>query len=171
MRPVIHAPTTRAALLCACLGLTTAAQASQDFTLPIGTCTPANAITLQSDLRLTNGAVRKPGRNPPGSAYFCGLPIDDLTAKPSWNRFELQYIDRNSAGDGHVTARLMRRTISSGATTTLAVASSVPSATLRTVHVDIAKTMDTSIYAYFVIVTLTSPSQPVDAYTVRLTTR
>lgn len=171
MSRFIPAPASRAALLCAFLGLAPAAQASQDFTLPIGTCTPANAITLQSDLRLTNGAVRKPGRNPPGTAYFCDLPIDDLTARPSWNRLELQYIDRNSAGDGHVTARLMRRTISTGSTTTVALASSVPSATLNTVRIAVAKPMDTSIYAYFVIVNLTSPSQPVEAHTIRLTTR
>lgn len=162
---------SHAALLCACLGLASAAQASQDFTLPVGTCTPANAITLQSDLRLTNGAVRKPGRNPPGTAYFCDLPIDDLTARPTWNRLELQYIDSNPAGNGHVTARLMRRTISTGATSVVAIASSVPSATLKTARAAIDKPMDTSLFAYFVIVNLTSSNQPVEAHTIRLITR
>jgi hypothetical protein len=133
--------------------------------LPAGE--PADAAVR---LRLTNGAVRKAGRNPPSSLYFCDVPIDDL-AVPSYNRMELQFTDKHTTGNGHVVARLMRRNLQTGAAVEVARASSVPSASLRTAGVSLAAPMDFRTHEYYVLVSLQAPVAEVEAHTVRFVTR
>ena len=171
MSQPLLATALRAALCAASLGLAaTAAQATQNYTILIGTCQPANLLTLQFDLRLTNGAVRKAGRNPPSSLYFCDVPIDDL-ALPSYNGMELQFTDKHTTGNGHVVARLMRRNLQTGAAVEVARASSVPSATLRTAGVSLSAPMDFRSHEYYVLVSLQAPVAEVEAHTVRFVTR
>jgi hypothetical protein len=166
------APLLRRTMFAAVLAMTAgAAQASLDLALVVGTCTPRNAATLHNDLKLTNGAVRKAGRNPPSSAYFCDVPIDDFTAKPSWNVLELQFRDRNATGDGHVRARLLRKRIDTGGATEVAVAESVPSEKVTTVRVPLREPMNFDRFAYFVIVEMTTSEAAVEAHMVRLVTR
>jgi len=161
--------------LCAAATCTLAAAAAQAATLPytatLGTCTPANLPTLQYDLKLTNGAVRKAGRNPPSSLYYCDVPIDQLTATPTYTHLQLQYIDKNTTGNGHVTARLMRKHLQTGVASEVARVLSVPSASLRTVSVALPYALDLRSYDVYVIVSLTSPLAEVEAHTVRLVTR
>jgi hypothetical protein len=117
--------------------------------------------------------VRKPGRNPP-SRYFCGLPVDDLAAvptAPSWNHFEFQFVDKNTSGNAHLTARLMRKNLATGAATEVARVASTPSSSLRTARVALPAPLDFGRQAYFVIVDLTTPLAEVEVHTVRLTTR
>jgi hypothetical protein len=163
----------RAALLAATLGLAaTAAQATLDLGIVVGTCPPRTASALHYDLHLTNGAVRKAGRNPPKvSAYFCDVPVDDLTTVPGWNTLELQFSDRNPTGDGNVRARLMRKSLVSGGAKELVAVYSVPSSSVRTVSVPLPEPLDFTRFAYFVIVELTTPLEAVEAHMVRLTTR
>jgi hypothetical protein len=170
-----RATSARAALLAAGLALAAAsAQATRNFTIPIGTCSPANVATLQYDLRLTNGAVRKAGRNPPSSVYFCEVP-DDLAAAPTeaptWNRFEFQFIDKNTTGNGNLMARLMRKSLSTGAAVEVVRVSSTPSSTLRTAGVSLPAKLDVGRYKHFVIIVLKTPLAEVEAHTVRLVTR
>ena len=165
----------RSSLLASSLGLglacaATAAQAAGAFTLPVGTCAPANLVTLQADLKLTNGAVRRAGRNPPGgSRYMCDVP-DDFAATPP-NTFEFQYIDRNIEGNGNLSARLMRRTRTSGATVTWVRLDSVPSSTLKTLRAPLPGPLDTAHYFFFVIVEMSTDNAQVEAHTVGLTLR
>lgn len=173
MSPSSLVAVVRTALCATTLGVAAGASlaATLPYTAAIGTCTPANLPTLQYDLKLTNGAVRKAGRNPPSSLYFCDVPIDDL-AVPSYNRMELQFIDRNTSGSGHVIARLMRRNLQTGVATEVARASSVPSATLRTVGVALPAPMDFRFNEYYVLVSLTTTGTvAVEAHTVRFVTR
>jgi len=174
-RPSI-ATAARAGLCTAVLGLAAgAAQASLDVTAIVGGCSPANLLTLQYDLKLTNGAVRKAGRNPPSSLYFCDFPIDDLATatKPTWTHMQLQYIDRNTTGNGNLTARLMRKSFSTGAAVEIARVSSTPAATtLRTLSVALPAPLDPKSFKYFFIVSLSTPTlAEVEAHTVRLVTR
>lgn len=163
----------RTAVATAALALVaTAAQASLNITIAVGTCSPANLSSLQYDLRLTNGAVRQSGRNPP-SRYFCGVPVDDLAtaSPPSWNRFDLQYVDRNTTGNGRIVARLMRRAVGSATATEVVRVTSVASAgQFRTGSTPMAA-LDFARYAYFVIVDVNTDQEPVDAIAVRLFTR
>ena len=172
MSPLLPRPAAlRAALVAAGLALGAAtAQASLNLTIAVGTCSPGNLVSLQTDLRLTNGAVRKPGRNPP-SRYFCDVPIDDLAAKPSWNRFEFQYIDRNTTGTGNLVARLMRRANGSATASQVAKVSSVANGGTFTTGFAALPELDFALYDYFVIVDITTGRDPVDAVAVRLVTR
>jgi len=146
-----------------------AAQAAGSFTLPVGTCAPASLLTLQMDLKLTNGAVRRAGRNPPGgSRYMCDVP-DDFAAAEAPNTFQLGYIDKNTSGEGNVSARLMRRTRTTGATKMVARLDSVPSATLKMLSVTLTAPLDTVNYTYFIFVDMKALGQPVEAHTVGLT--
>jgi hypothetical protein len=174
MSPSSLAAVVRTALCATTLGVAGGASlaATLPYTAAIGTCTPANLPTLQYDLKLTNGAVRKAGRNPPSSLYFCDVPIDSLASVPTHNRMELQFIDRNTSGSGHVIARLMRRNLQTGVATEVARASSVPSATLRTVGVALPAPMDFRFNEYYVLVSLTTTGMvAVEAHTVRFVTR
>lgn len=174
MPQALTAPVTslRAALLGAALSLAAAAPslAAGNYTAVVGTCEPANLATLQYDLKLTNGAVRKAGRNPPSSLYFCDVPIDDLATAP-YNVMELRYIDRHTSGSGHIVARLMRRNIATGGTVEVARVTSVPSASLRAGTVALPAPMDFANHEYFVLVMLTAPSAQVEAHTIRFLTR
>jgi hypothetical protein len=169
--PVSRPAALRAALAAATLALgAAAAQASLNITVAVGTCPPGNLSTLQNDLRLTNGAVRQSGRNPP-SRYFCEVPIDDLAAAPSWNRFEFQYIDRNTSGSGRLIARLMRRAIGTATAAEVVRVTSVASAgQFRTGSV-VLPALDFAKFDYFVIVDIDTDQESVDAIAVRLVTR
>lgn len=149
-----------------------AAQATPNLTLAIGTCAPATLNTLQTDIRLTNGGVQKYGRNPP-SRYMCDV-IDDFTAPsgtPSWNTFEFQFVDRNTSGSAHMTARLMARPISSTGVREVARVASTLSPGLRSSSVALAAPLNFVLYDYFVIVDMTTELASVDAIAVRLLTR
>lgn len=147
------------------------AGAVPNLTVPIGTCAPANLVSLQFDLRLTSGAVRRAGRNPPGGAtrYLCDVPDDFSAAPPTWNRFEFQYIDRNLTGNGHAVARLMRRPNTSGSGIEVARLTSVPSTTLRTLAATLPALPARN--DYYVIVDLVTTNPSVDAFAFRLLTR
>jgi hypothetical protein len=168
------AAVVRTVLCATTLGLAagTSLAATLPYTATIGTCTPANLLTLQYDLKLTNGAVRKAGRNPPSSVYFCDVPIDGVTRLPTYTHMELKFIDKNTTGNGHVIARLMRKNLQTGVATEVARASSVPSATLRTASVALPTPMDLSANDFYVLVSLsTTGLVVVEAHTVRFVTR
>ena len=172
IQPIRAATAARVALVVAGSALAAAAQATPNLTIAVGTCSPATLSTLQTDLRLSNGGVQKPGRNPP-SRYLCDV-IDDFTAAagaPSWNTFQFQFVDRNPSGSGHMTARLMARPIASEGVRELARVSSTPSPSLRSTSVALAAPLNFATYDYFVIVELTTTLLPVDAIAVRLLTR
>lgn len=146
------------------------AHASNDLTIVMGTCSPGSAAALEQDLKLTNGAVRKSGRNPP-VLYFCPVIPDDLTTKPSWNRLELQYGDLNAATTGNITARLMRKSLVNGAAVAIATAQSQSPTAFATAQAPLAAPMDHARYAYYVIVEMKTATKLLDAHTVRLVTR
>jgi len=163
----------RVALIAAGSALAAAtAQATPNLTIAIGTCPAATLNTLQTDIRLTNGGVQKPGRNPP-SRYLCDV-IDDFAAPsgaPSWNTFQFQFVDRNTSGSRHMTARLMARAISSNRAREIARVTSTLSPTLRSNSVALTAPLNFASYDYYVIVDLTTTLAPVDAVAVRLLTR
>jgi hypothetical protein len=161
----------RSTLFAGLLGLAlTAAHAQRSLTIVVGTCPPSTAAALHGDLKLTNGSVVKPGRNPP-SMYFCGVPAGDFAAAPTWNTLELQFRDRNKQGIGNVRARLMRKSLGKGSAREVAVVESVPSIGVQTVSTALPGALDFTRFAYYFIVELETPQKPVEAHLVRLTTR
>lgn len=176
MSPTPRPRRLRAALTATALcAAAAAAQASLDFTLVVGggDCTPASASRAQDGLFLTNGAVRKEGRNTPPARYVCGVPIDDLSAIQSHNELQLTYRDPNLAdsGNGHVRARLLRKNMSTGWVREIARVDSEPSLRVKTLGAPIVEPLDRAKYAYFIVVELWTPAQPVEAHLVRLVTR
>ncbi len=166
------APIPRRARLAAALSMAAAAaEATQDFSIVVGTCAASNLATLQNTLVLINGGVQRAGRDPPGrSSYMCGVPLDDLAEVPSWDQLELQFRDDNSGGNGHVSARLMRKSLATGAAILVAKVESVPSTTVKTLRVALPRPLDFRRYAYYVIVEVWTPLEVVVAHQVRLTT-
>lgn len=162
----LNLSTFRHLSLAAALAL--AATAAQPACVVVGTCAGADAVALQSDLRLTNGAVQKPGRNPP-SRYFC--PDLGLAAAPAVNTFELQFRDLNARDVGNVRARLMRKSRATGAASDVLSLDSTPSTTVSTVSARVTEAWDTERYAYFVLVEMAAPVQPVEAHSVCLIAR
>lgn len=176
MSQSVFVPAARASLLAAVLGLCAGASlASTDLTISLATCSPGSAVDLQRDLKQNNGAVRKSGRNPP-SRYFCPVPVDDdeeaaSASTASWNTLELQYSDLNVTSVGNITARLMRKSLTTGAAVSVARAVSTSPTAFGTAQARIRAPLDFSQYGYFIIVEMETPSLAIDAHTVRLTTR
>lgn len=136
----------------------------------IGSCPAADGVTLLTDLRLTNGGVLKAGREPP-SSYFCpdlGLAAARAGGSPMPNVFELQYRDLNVRGDGHVRARLMRKSRATGVATDVLRLAGPPSATVTTIRAPVTEAWDLINYTYYVLVELNTPAEPVEAHGVCL---
>ena len=150
-----------------------AASAAQSACVVIGTCAAADRSTLLSDLTLTNGAVQKPGRNPP-SRFYCpdlGLTATAVAGGRPPNSFELQFRDPNGREGGNVRAMLMRKSLSDGGASRVAQLYSTYSPTVATVRTPVAETWDLGRFAYFVMIELEAPTHPVEAHTVCLVAR
>jgi hypothetical protein len=170
MTEIVSSSAARRLALAAVLSLASAGAPAA--CVVVGTCAAANQETLLGDLRLTNGAVLKPGRNPP-SLYFCpdlGLAAGQAAGAPTPNTFELQYRDLNARGTGHVRARLMRKNLATGAAGEVVRLSSTPSTTVATVSSPV-NAIDLERYVYFVLVELATPLEPLEAHRVCLTSR
>lgn len=177
-RPSANRPWANAArhllITVALAALASGAAAAQGVCIVVGTCVAGDVTTLETDLKLSNGAVRKPGRNPP-SRYFCsdlGLAAAQAAgAAPNWNTFSMQYRDLNASGVGHVRARLMRKSLETGTAVDLVRLPSLPSATLATRSAAIPEPFDFQNFVYFAIVEMATPLEPLEAHTLCLTTR
>jgi hypothetical protein len=153
--------------------LALAAGAAQPACVVVGTCAAADTLTLQNDLRLTNGAVQKPGREPP-SRYFCpdlGLSAAQAGGAPTPNTFELQFRDLNPRDVGNVRAQLMRKNRTTGAARELLRLNSSYSATVATVSTKVTEAWDLENFIYFVLIEMVAPAQPVEAHSVCLVAR
>lgn len=153
--------------------LALAATAAQPACLVVGTCPAADLASLQADMRLTNGAVVKPGRNPP-SRLFCpdiGLAANQAGGAPPPNTFELQFRDLNTRDTGNVRARLMRKSRATGAASDVARLDSTPSSTVSTVSTRLTEPWDLERYAYYVLIELAAPVEPVEVHSVCLVSR
>lgn len=139
----------------------------------VGTCSPTTQAALQTDIRLSNGAVLKPGREPP-STYYCsdlGLAAEQAAGRPAPNSFELQYRDQNTNGAANVRARLIRKSLASGAVSDVVRVGGPPNRAVVTAQAQVNEAWDLGAYAYFVAVELSTPAQQVEAHTVCLLAR
>lgn len=164
-------PALRRALFGAALGLVAlhgTAWATNDLTIVVPTCSPANANTVAFGLTSKSGGYVRAGRNPP-VRYFCpvGNP-DDFTTLPSWTKLKLQYLDPNSTG-GQVRASLYAKDRTTGATQLVASLGSVPSPTIKVVETGFRVPMDFAANGYYVVIDLNTTSMVVEAHLVMLT--
>lgn len=153
--------------------LALAATAAQPACVAVGTCSSADLASLQADLRLTNGAVVKPGRNPP-SRLFCpvmGLAASQAGGAPAPNTFELQFRDLNTRDTGNVRARLMRKSRVTGAASDVVKLESTPSSTVGTVSARVTEPWDLDRFVYYVLIELAAPVEPVEVHSVCLVSR